>query len=316
MASSNSSEKKKTQEKDKKDKKVDISQYQDPTGGLTIKKLQRSLWLFEHKSHLKQAIIIILFIICLSTWGYTLYYATMYLAVGMERDAQNMQALTTNLLPGHEYTLKIAPKPLKTSRVRTFKNQDALDIFTEVRNPSPWHYAYFDYCFSSQEKKLKCERDFIHPNDSKYIFNLNQKLDSSHSHIKFTIKNTEWHKIDRHEVPQWQKYRDNRLNIKFQDINFTPARTSNLSEKIEVATLAFTAFNDTSYNYYEAPLKIFLYKGNRIIAVNKYTLTNFLSQEKVPVEMSWPNLNQTVSEVEIVPDLNIFNKDNYFAPRR
>ena len=69
MASSNSSEKKKTQEKDKKDKKVDISQYQDPTGGLTIKKLQRSLWLFEHKSHLKQAIIIILFIICLSTWA-------------------------------------------------------------------------------------------------------------------------------------------------------------------------------------------------------------------------------------------------------
>lgn len=307
MPSDNNSQEKK--------KEVDISQYRDPTSGLTMKKLERSLWLFEHKSHFKQAVIIALFLVCLLTWGYTLYYATMYLAVGMERDAEMMRGLTTNQLPGHEYTLKVAPKPLITSRVRTFNLDDKLDLITEVENPNPRHYAYFDYCFSGREEELKCDREFISPEGSKYVFALAQPRQGA-SNVTFSIEKTNWYMINKHEIPDWEEHESKRSNFEFEDIDFVPAHSSDLSEKIDMAHLSFNVFNDTSYNYYKVPLKIFLYRGGQIAGVNQYTLTNFYSQEEETVELTWPDFDQSVNKVEVVPDLDIMDQENYLSPRR
>lgn len=316
MPSLNSSEKKFSSESEKKKEKIDISQYKDPTGGLTIKKLERSLWLFEHKSHFKKGLIIALFLICVLTWGYTLYYVTMYLAVGMKRDAMVMRGLSINQLPGHEYTLKIAPKPLVASNVQSINLKDEIDIITQVKNPNSRHYAYFDYCFIAGDKELDCNKTFIHPEDTKYIFNLGEDLSEGRFNIKFSIKKTQWNLLDKHKIPDWKEYKKNRLNIKFQDTSFTSAKSSDLSDKIDIANLSFTAFNDTSYNFHKVPLNIILLKGNKIIGVNRHTLTNFYSQEKVPVELFWPQIKQNANEVKIIPDVNVFNEENYFAPRR
>ncbi len=306
----------KKKEEGEKKKKLNIYKHKDPTTGLTMKKLERSLWFFEHRSHFQKSVIIILILISALSWGYVTYYTTMYLYSGMEKDDRMIRGITTNLLPGHEYTLEISPKPLMISQIKTFDNQDKFDIIALVENPNPWHYAYFNYCFTTGPNEINCDQSFIFPEESKYIVNTGDEADYGYSNINFNIERVNWKKINRHEIMHWEPFREDRLNIKFQDKEFLPPGSSELSEKLNISVLKFDAINNTSYSYYRMPLNIFLYRGNRIVGVNRYVLRNFRSQEETSLSLTLPNVTYNVDEIRIVPDVDIMSEESYIFPGR
>jgi len=289
------------------------TQHTDPSG-LSMKKLERGVWFLEHRKHFKRVFIAILILISVLSWGYNIYYVTKYLAVGMEQDARTMQGLSRRLLPNHAYFEKLAPDPIQISGVRTVENAQDIDIMVELQNPNPKHYAYFSYCFDQGKKNIKCDQSFLLPGQKKYVFDLAESELDSRFNVNFRIKGTNWDKLNAHNIPDWTKHKQERLNVDFQEVEFVPAQSSGVSEEVDLARLKFTAFNDSSYNYYEMPLKIILYKGNKVVGINEYTLTDFSTQEKIQVEMTWPNISFNVSDIEIKPDVNILNTDNFRKP--
>lgn len=287
-------------------------EHQDPSG-LSMKKLERGVWFVEHRESFRKALAAFLILVGTITWGYTLYYVTTYLAWGMERDAYNMQVLASRQLPGHDYTLQVAPDPIQTSKVRSLNNEGRTDILVSLQNPNPVHYAYFDYCFVGNGKNLKCDTDFLLPGQQKFVFDLAEK-GSVGSAIEFKLKNVDWDRLDPHSVPDWQKYEQDKLDIDIKDIKFTPASSNELSKEVDLAILSFSAVNNTAYNYHQLPLQIILYKGGRIVGVNRYSLVDFRSLEETQVEIRWPHINFDVSEVEIRPDVNILDSSNFKKP--
>ncbi len=320
MASSNSKDEKDPKDQEEKQEKqrpeIDVYKHKDPTIGLTVKKLERSFWLFQHKSTFKKTVIIFLVIFSALNWGYVLFYVTMYLAVGMNQDAETMRGLTKRLLPEHEFTKQIAPQNIEVLGMQTFDDKDNFNIVVEIGNPNEWHHAEFDYCFSSGGEDFDCDQDFILPRESKYVLSLGQDRDVGRANINFNIKNENWRKIDRHEILHWENFEEDRLNIEFEEVEFISSRESDLSERVDISVLSFIAFNDTSYGYYRAPLQIFLYRGNNIVGVNRYTVSNFRSQNKTSIELLWPNMDHNVDRVKIVPNINILDPNSYLHPGR
>ena len=117
--------------------------------------------------------------------------------------------------------------------------------------------------------------------------------------------------MDKHEIPDWQNFYENHLDIVISETSFKSAQQSGLSEKLNLNQLDFTAENKTAYNYWQVDFDILLYSGNQIVSINRYSLADLMSGEKRLVQASWPGKFGRIDQIKIIPDINIMNNDVY-----
>jgi hypothetical protein len=195
-------------------------------------------------------------------------------------------------------------------------NNGSYDLYINVRNPNAKHWGTFSYCFTAGEENLKCNEDFILPNEKKNVMALGLKSTVRPSNVKFSLNKTDWKKINPHEITDWTKYKNDRLQIEIKNVSFKPAATSELSEKISLNSLIFTANNASAYGFWELPLSIVLYRSNKIVGVNKFLLKEFSSYDVREINITWPGDLNGVNDIDITPDVNIMNENNYLDPGR
>lgn len=294
-----------------KEKEIDLSRYKTFSSP-SDKRLALGLWIIEHKKHLKAALVIFLFVVAAVSWSYTIYGFAYSLARGMNEDEILAEQLVQTQTVSHAYLVSLSPQDLIYSPAKMLRaNEDKYDFITQIKNPNLKHGANFSYCFLEKDREIDCEDSFILPGETKNLLSLAQSFKSRPTNSKFVIKEISWQRINPHEFPDWESFRDEHLDISLEDIEFKPAPSSGLSEKLNLNTLKFKATNKTPYNYWEVPLTILLFSGNSIVGVNKYTLAEFMSREKREIEMSWLGSISGVNEVKIIPEINILKDDIY-----
>jgi hypothetical protein len=136
------------------------------------------------------------------------------------------------------------------------------------------------------------------------------------SNIKFSLNNVDWKKINPHTIPDWEKYKNDRLKIDIKNVSFKPAATSELSEKINLNSLTFSANNTSAYGFWDAPLSIVLYRSNKIVGLNQYSLKEFASYNTREISLTWPGDLSGVNDIDITPEVNIMDENNYLNPGR
>ena len=283
-----------------------------PVSGSTDKKLALGLWLIENRKRLRAALIVFLAVVAGISWSYTIYGFTYYIAKGMNEDEILARQIVQNWVAGHDYILKLAPADLIFSSPQVFKaNEDKYDFLVEARNPNPRHWASFSYCFKQGEKEVDCGQSFILPEGEKVVSALAEVFKTRPTSLNFIIKEISWGRINPHQFPDWENFRDERLNLTVEGIKFTPASGSGLSEKLNLNNLEFTITNKTPYNYWEVPFNILLYRGSSIAGINRYTALELMSREKRKVEISWLGGLSASDDIKIVPEINIFEDDIY-----
>jgi hypothetical protein len=299
------------EEKAEKEKEVDMGQY--PVNfGPSDKKLALGLWLIENKKKLKAALVIFLVLVAGFSWSYTIYGFAYYIGKGMNEDEILAKQIVEERMVGHDYILELAPRDLILSSPQILKaTEDKYDFWAEIKNPNPRHWANFSYCFSADNKETDCGQSFILPEETKTVLALAKIFKSRPSNPALTIKEISWVRVNPRQFPDWKNFRDEHLNFNIEGTKFTPASASGLSEKLNLNNLAFSITNKTPFNYWEVPLNIFLYRGNSIIGVNRYTVLELMSGEKRKVEMSWLGGLSGVDGVKIIPEINIFEDDIY-----
>jgi len=133
---------------------VDVGQYKD-LGGLSDKKLEFGLWVVEHKSLFRRALIIALLIISGVSWSYTIYGFAYYFARGQYEDEKNVNNLAMVNTVGHDYLVSISAQDLAYSPVQVLKTaSDKYDLVTQVRNPNENHWAFIEYCWVANEEEM------------------------------------------------------------------------------------------------------------------------------------------------------------------
>lgn len=303
-------EKNKTQPIEKS-KEIDIDKYTD-IEGLSTKKLNFGLWIIEHRERLRTALIIFLVVVSAISWAYTIYGFAYYFARGMNEDEILIQELIQVNTIGHDYILKLSARDLVYFPVNILKaSKDKYDLLVVLKNPNLKHMSVFEYCFLDKNETIDCAENFIFPGETKNLLSLAQEFTYKPTNIKFILKNIRWKRINLHKFPDWEKFKNDHLNISIVDIKFKPAKSSGLSEKLNLNSLEFTATNNTAYNYWEVPLIILLHNNNLVVGVNKYTLSEFMSGEKREIQMSWLGNISRVNNIKIIPEINIMLDDIY-----
>jgi len=282
------------------------------TEGITTKQLEIGLWYVEHKRQLRMILIGFLIIVGAISWAYTIYGFAYYLARGMNED----QILTKQLVQinslGHDYVTQIGAKDLIIGSVGVIRSSDKkYDLYTKLQNDNPKWWAEFDYYFTAAGRQSKKTRGYILPEEIKYLAVLAEDFSYYPDDGRLVIENISWHRINQHQIRDWNAYKTGHLNIEATDIKFTSASASPLSEKLGLNQLSFNAFNNTAYSYWSVGFTILLYSRDQIAAINHYALNDFMSEQKRSVEISWPGDFGRADRVEVIPEINIMKDDIY-----
>lgn len=280
--------------------------------GVSTKRLEIGLWYIEHKKQFKMILIGFLIIMSAISWVYGIYGFVYYIARGLNED----EILTKELVQvngvSHNYVKQISAKNLVISPVEIIRLPDKkYDLYDKLKNDNLKWWAEFDYYFIAADRQTQKTKGYILPEETRYLTALAQNLPYQPEDSRLIIENISWRRINQHKIADWQTYKNSRLNITGADIKFIPANANPLSEKLSLNQLSFTAVNHTAYNYWEVGFVILLYSGERITGINHYVLSDFMSEQKRLVEISWPGNLSRADRVEIIPEINIMKDDIY-----
>lgn len=280
---------------------------------VTEKKLEFGLWYVTHLKQLKNTLAVVTVIALIGIWSYPVYTGVYYLVRGMNEDRAMMANLTQSGFINHEYILSTAPKELIVGGAQTFSSSisNSYDFLTEIRNYNTNRWAEFDYTFFDGNQPIGSGKGYVMPDETKNIYLLFKEMTYRPNNAYVTVNNIVWHKVNKHEIPDWNKYKNERLNVVVNDTSIVPVTSAALGVGEVLNILEFSAINGTAYNYAGVDFNIMFYRGDNIVGVNKYTMSNFMSGEKKYVKINWPAINGSVDKISIVPEMDIMDDRNY-----
>lgn len=290
---------------------VDPNKYQD-LEGVTLKKLEFGLWYIEHKSFFYKLIVVCLAVIGAASWSYTIYHFSYYLARGMAEDELLIKEMVLTQAFDHDYVARLSAQPPDVVLASSLElGGDKYDLVGQIRNNNKRHWGEFAYDFMSQGRSVGRGRGFVLPDESKYVLALGQTLGAPPTSLRLEISEISWHRLKPREMPSWPNYRDERLKIDLSDVKFTPARSTGLSEKINISQLEFTASNRSAYSFREIAFLTLLTNRGNLVGANRFIADDFMSGESRTMQVSWPGDLARVDNVEVIPDLNLLDQRNY-----
>lgn len=301
------------QNKPKKSSKININKYHDPEG-LTVNKMAFGLWLLRNRKHFKFIFVVFLGCIIALTWPKFIYTFGHYIVIGMKDDQRMLVEMAQTSIPSHQYFLAKSAQNLIDSEQQLFANENNLmDFFTKVKNPNSEYIAKFNYYFQTNTQEITEKfSGYILPNEEKYFMVLGQEMNQRPSNFSIVFEDLNWERINKHKYPDWNKFYNEHVQFNINDLSFTHAKESLLTEKYSLNELKFTIENDSSYNYWQTGFIILLRDKNlNIIAINKQLIEKFMAGEIRNVDVTWPGKFTSIGNVTVIPDVDITDQDNY-----
>ena len=282
-------------------------------GSISEKKLNFGLWYIVHRQQLRKALIVFLIVFSVITWGYGIYGFTYYFVSGMNADDLMIREMVKGGVALHDFVLRDAPTPLTFSAPQVLKSADSkYDLLVKAINPNTKRWLDFQYYFMVDGKEVGRTKGFILPGETKYLVAFAVDLPTWPSEVQFTMDDILWQRLNPHDIPNWEQYQNEHLNIDIKDIRFTPSTNSGLSEKVNLNSLDFSAINNSAYSYWLANFTILLLNSNtEIVGASNYGLPELMAGDKRKIKTSWPGQFGLVSQVSIVPDINILDNSVY-----
>ena len=124
----------------------------------------------------------------------------------------------------------------------------------------------------------------------------------------FNIDAVSWRRVSRREIPDFAVWRNEHLNFEVTNAEFLPAI---IQGKGSVSRARFTIANQTAYGYVAPKFLVLLYRGTRLAGIQSTILDQFKSGETRAVEVSWIDGLGAVSNIEVIPEIDILNPEVY-----
>lgn len=278
-----------------------VNAYDDPIN-MTPKNLKLGFWILRNKRRLYRIFVIFLGLIAAGTVVYAVYGVIEYNTIGRERE--KIILYSSGGLDISDYREQNRPEDLRISTPRALTSSNGTDLTVRISNTNEKQYAFFDFCFVNFENEA-CGSDFILPQEQKDLTLLNSTLPAG-GDVRFVINRILWQKLKAYEVPDWAAFKDQHLKFEVDNPQFSTYTN-------EVAYLEFSVSNNSPFSYFSVPFDVFVRQGDKIMAINRYVVYDFLSRSTRSVRLLWPEGEARGGSVEIVPNLNILD-DSIYRP--
>jgi hypothetical protein len=298
--------------RDSKKNGPDLKKYKDDQS-VSLTQMKIGLWLASNKVRIIRIITIFLIVVSLSLIGYSGYNYTIYFLYGRQADKALSDSLSENLFDIQAYREATAPQILLAGPVYSFSASGKKDFLVTVSNPNPNYYSVFDYCLrDGQGNDVVCSTDFVLPKSEKHLLIVAQDMAGTVNNLYFEAVNVFWQRLNLRQIPSWENYVKERLNMEIKDIVY---KTPDYNSRTPLHNLSFTIENKTAYSFTRVPLNIVLQNNNIPVSLNIYNLDNFFSAEKRNIKISWPAGGERANQAEIFLNLNILDQSLYLPYR-
>lgn len=267
------------------------------------------LWIINHYQGIKRAITVVLIGISAIFWGYTIYGILDFWLITGPKEQQALAELSSALVNPEAVTVNRA-EDLIVGEPEVFGESGKYDLAVKIGNPNAKWYVEFDYQFSGLSAEQPVRYGFALPGEEKYLISLALQEQSRPVGVAITFKNVKWHRINAHEIPDYEKWGTDHLNFKISDKDFAIS-----GDKLTFNQLNFKIRNMTAYSYYNVDVGILLFRGSNLQGVNFISLDRFIAGEERDVSLQWKDGTLSPTEVQIQPSVNIFDPAVYMAPR-
>ncbi len=282
--------------------------YENQPTDFTEGQLRVASWYVSHKILLKKIFIGFLIFLCVIFWGYGLYGLVNHYFI----EGPSFNLAMRELSRGIDYSAInkiLQPKGLELGTTTIFSSgKGRYDFMGKIFNPSSDWRAEFTYNFLVDGAPRPEKNGFILPGEEKYIFDLGAEAPTKPRTATLEIKNFKWQRVDAHEIPDYTTWQNERINFPVTDLKFTPAA---VGENIPISRASFAVRNATAFSFWNVGFEIFLYRGSSIASVNYVTLEEFRSGQIRSVEVSWFESLPSITQVKVVPEVNIFDAKVY-----
>jgi len=276
------------------------------------KKYRFSLWWVEHRELLKKIgirsfIVLDALILLFVFWSLIDAFAIRYDA---EQKAIS-EVVLTNQEDLHAYTASRTATPLSVAETQVFSTGNSqYDLYTEMNNANADWWAEFTYKFSYDGGETKETTGFILPTQKKSIAELAVQSNSAIGMAQFQLVSVSWHRVDHHQIADYTKWSSDRLNIEIKSPTFLQ---DTQIKDTTISRTTFTVVNHTAYSYFHPTFIVLLKRGTSVIGVNRTALQSLDSGEAQDVALSWFGVVPGSAEVQVIPDINLFDSGVYKA---
>lgn len=269
-----------------------------------------SVWWVEHRAFLKRSAIalFIAFDVVLLLFGGWHLLDAFAVSSGAEQNAV-MRMVVLGQSDLRAYTDENAATDLEAGEGRVISiGNSRYDLYTTLLNPNDDWWAEFTYAFSSGDLTTDSRTGFILPSEEKSVVELAVESTSPIQAATLVIEDVTWHRVDHHAIADYETWASDRLNFLISASSFEK------ETRFDGETYGRTTFmieNDTAYSYYDVGLFVLLLRGSSVVGVNRTTLSSFESGVEAEVTVNWFGTLPSVSQVLVVPELNIFDVEVY-----
>ncbi len=275
-------------------------------------KYRFSLWWVEHRAVLKKIgirsfMVVDALILLFVFWNLIDAFAIRY---DKEQQAVSEVAVL-NQEDLHAYTVSRVANALSVADTQVFSTGNSqYDLYTEVDNTNEDWWAEFNYKFVYDGGETKEVTGFILPSQKKSVAELAVQSDSVLQMAQFQLIAVSWHRVDHHLISDYKKWSFDRLNIEIKSPTFLQ---DTQIKDTTISRTTFTVVNHTAYSYFHPTFIVLLKRGSTVIGVNRTGLQSLDSGEAQDVALSWFGTVPGSAQVEVVPDMNLFDRNIYKA---
>jgi len=267
---------------------------------ISEKELKFGSWLLANQAKIKKVLVLTLLLFCVITVGYGIFGFLTY-ALEMQKDKKMLAPLTLNFIDFVGYQVRNLPKPLEISEPQVIYNGGSqYDFVAQVKNPNEKRgVKKLEFQFVSGDFLSPVLSTVILPGQSVYLLSLGNNTQKRLTKANLVIIGIEWQNLRNRQSQE-------EINLKVTEPKL------NISSDNSHVWISFTAINESLKNIWEVDWQAILFSGRRIVAVNQITSEQFLGGESRQVEISWFEKLPKITEIIVVPFVNIYDEDNFF----
>ena len=288
-----------------------LSQYQGGEDELSYKQLRFTTWYVRHKIVLRKLLIAVLILWSAATLGYSTFQWGNYFIFGLFED-RDLAARQVNEIENYS---RIQPlygaRPLTIKRPRVFTiNEGKYDFFSEAVNPNDRWIARILYKFVYAGGETESKTSLVLPRQLQILSALGQEASVFPSSARLVIERIAWEKVDAHEIADVEEYINIRQDFSVGGIEFI-SRTTGAAPSDR---LQFTVTNNSAYGYWNPVFTaVFLNRGD-IVGVRNITTDQLAEGQSASFDLRFHGPLITITDVDVVPLVNVFDDSVYMEP--
>ena len=272
---------------------------------LSEQQLEAAIWYVKHKARLRKILLGSILVLDVIVVGYALFGMGRDLVSSPTRRAQEFELLRAHLPQSLSQSVS-RPVDLQLGGVEFLQSGQVTDVLARVRNPNPQWYVRFSYTLGIGDRTERATDGFLLPGEERPLFR--SFRGAGGGTVVFNLEDMQWRRINPREIPDFAAFKNEHLNFEAKGVQFFP---SVVEGQGRVSRAAFTLVNKTAYNYAEPKFLVLLYRGSRLIGIQSAVLERFTSGQERNVEVSWIDGVGAVTNVEVLPEIDIMNPEVY-----